>query len=99
MYVDIELDAIIEVAHQKRASDIHFDTTQLGLEVRFRCDGLLSRYETIDRAYQEQMINRIKVLSGMDISEKRIPQDGRCGPVDATAYLHRSLLHIPCTAQ
>ena len=77
MYVDIELDAIIEVAHQKRASDIHFDTTQLGLEARFRCDGLLSRYETIDRAYQEQMINRIKVLSGMDISEKRIPQDGR----------------------
>ncbi|WP_277282195.1 GspE/PulE family protein [Veillonella caviae] len=82
MYVDITLDEIIEYAMEVHSSDIHFDPMEDGIHVRLRLDGLLQDYMTIGGADADLLTNRIKVFSGMDISEKRLPQDGRwdwCG--------------------
>lgn len=77
MYVDITLDEIIAHALSVQSSDIHFDPAQDGVIVRIRKDGLLQTHMTIPSEEAELLINRIKVFSGMDISEKRLPQDGR----------------------
>lgn len=77
MYVDMALDCLIERAVKDGASDIHFDAGPQGWLVRFRLDGYLADVDVINRLDGEQYINRIKVLSGLDISEKRLPQDGR----------------------
>lgn len=77
MYVDIELDRIIMEATHRKVSDVHFESTKEAWLVRFRQDGVLQEVGRIEAPYGEAMLNRIKVLSGMDISEKRIPQDGR----------------------
>lgn len=75
--VEFELDRIIQEAIELQASDIHFDATAEGLMVRLRIHGSLQIKETIQKGRAEQLINRIKILSGMDIGERRLPQDGR----------------------
>ncbi len=60
------------------ASDVHFETDAEGLVLKYRIDGVLSRAGArLDRSYAEQVISRIKVVAGLDIAERRIPQDGR----------------------
>ncbi|MBE6079380.1 MAG: type II/IV secretion system protein [Veillonella sp.] len=75
--VELELDKLISQAVTENASDIHFDATKEGLLIRFRIDGVLDIHEKIEQDAADKLINRIKILSGMDISEKRLPQDGR----------------------
>src|SRR5262249_28584435 len=58
------------------ASDIHIDPEENGLLVRFRVDGVLDRYRYLPQSVHSALISRLKVLSGMDIAEKRAPQDG-----------------------
>ena len=77
LYVDVALDSIITYAITVGASDIHFDPIPDGVQVRLRIDGLLTDYMFIDATDADMIVNRIKVFSGMDISEKRLPQDGR----------------------
>ena len=77
MYVDVTLDDIILYALEHHVSDIHFDPTKKGVHVRFRQDGLLQTYMTVTNEEADLIINRIKVCSTLDISEKRLPQDGR----------------------
>lgn len=77
MYVDMDLDSIFFQALQEGASDIHLDSQEEGVVVRFRIDGLLETKKIVKLEDAEQMVNRIKVLAGLDISEKRLPQDGR----------------------
>lgn len=61
-----------------RASDIHLESVDHGLVVKYRIDGVLQKMTDIQgRDFAEQVISRIKVLGGMDIGERRIPQDGR----------------------
>lgn len=61
-----------------RASDIHLESVEQGLVVKYRIDGVLQKMTDIQgRDFAEQTISRIKVLGGMDIGERRIPQDGR----------------------
>jgi type IV pilus assembly protein PilB len=60
------------------ASDVHVEPQQLSLQIRQRIDGLLRDVLTIPKHMQDQAISRIKIISGMDISERRKPQDGRC---------------------
>lgn len=76
-YVDLELDKVISAALDKHASDIHFDSQSDGLHIRFRIDGCLQTVNILKKEVEEQVVNRIKVLCGLDISEKRLPQDGR----------------------
>lgn len=71
------VDSIIERAVSNRASDIHLEPTSKGLEVRYRIDGVLRSIATHPRGIARGVVNRVKVLARMDISEQRRPQDGR----------------------
>jgi type II secretory ATPase GspE/PulE/Tfp pilus assembly ATPase PilB-like protein len=59
------------------ASDIHISPYEDGLEIRFRIDGILHVVNTVPRKFQAAIISRIKIMSNLDIAERRIPQDGR----------------------
>jgi len=69
----------IEDAYHRRASDIHIEslTGKRGALVRFRIDGDCMRYQTVPYNYKRAMISRIKIMSNLDIAEKRLPQDGK----------------------
>lgn len=68
---------LLNKAVLRSASDIHFESLTDTLRVRFRIDGLLYDEQVIPEIYKLQIIARIKVLGHMDVSEKRIPQDGK----------------------
>ncbi|MDD6340110.1 MAG: ATPase, T2SS/T4P/T4SS family [Butyrivibrio sp.] len=68
---------IIEQAVRQRASDIHIEPFEYNVRVRYRVDGVLHESVKYDRSLYGAIIARLKVISGMDISEKRKPQDGR----------------------
>jgi len=69
----------IEDAYQRRASDIHIESLagKRGAVVRFRIDGDCMPYQTIPYNYKRAMVSRIKIMSNLDIAEKRLPQDGK----------------------
>ena len=72
------VDTIIYNAIQRRASDIHVETREHEVIVKYRVDGVLYQaMEPMDKRYHATIISRIKVMSELDIAEKRIPQDGR----------------------
>src|SRR3984893_15043042 len=68
---------IIQIAMAKHASDIHIEPRAAETAVRIRVDGVLRDLQSIPRNIQTSLISRIKILSDMDISERRAPQDGR----------------------
>jgi len=68
---------LITDAYQKRASDIHIEPMQDELRIRYRIDGLLQQVQSPQKKLQAAIISRIKLMAGMDIAEKRLPQDGR----------------------
>jgi general secretion pathway protein E len=86
-YVSISEDSspIVRLVHstvydalRAGASDIHLESTANGLHVRYRIDGVLVSIATVSgMAVAEQVISRIKVMSELDIAERRVPQDGR----------------------
>ncbi len=65
-------------ALQMRASDVHVHPYESKLQIRYRIDGLLYDTLTLNRNVIPLVISRIKVMAGMDIAERRMPQDGRC---------------------
>jgi type IV pilus assembly protein PilB len=72
------VDTIVYNAMESRASDIHIEAGDRDVRVKFRIDGALySKVDPIDMAYHQTLISRIKVMSELDIAERRIPQDGR----------------------
>ncbi len=71
------VNTLISQALKERASDIHIEPFENNVLVRFRVDGVLHTVVTPPKGVQAAMTSRIKVLSGMDIAEKRHPQDGR----------------------
>ncbi len=71
------VNSLFYQAIKKRASDIHIETHENKGLVRFRIDGALVKHVDLDRHIIALIINRIKVISNLDISEKRVPQDGR----------------------
>jgi type IV pilus assembly protein PilB len=68
---------MIKTAIAKRASDIHIEPQQGETTVRFRVDGVLREFQKIPRVLQNTVASRVKILSDMDIAERRTPQDGR----------------------
>jgi len=64
-------------AIQKGSSDIHIESAEYKGEVRLRIDGALKKHLDLEKSIVNLVINRIKVISNLDISEKRVPQDGR----------------------
>jgi MSHA biogenesis protein MshE len=71
------LQTVFEDAVQARASDIHVEPQEKRLRVRFRIDGLLHPQTEADSKIASAVVLRLKLMSGLDISEKRLPQDGR----------------------
>lgn len=72
------VDTILYNAMESRASDIHIETRERDVQVKFRIDGALyAKVDPIDIAFHQTLISRIKVMSELDIAERRIPQDGR----------------------
>lgn len=71
------VENIFSKAIKLHASDIHIEPLDIKTRVRLRIDGLLRPIEDIPAARHNSVISRIKVLCGMDIAEKRVPQDGR----------------------
>ena len=70
------VDEIIYTAAQAGSSDIHFDPAEKNMKVRFRIDGVLLDYTVIPEAIRKNTVARLKIISGMDITESRLPQDG-----------------------
>jgi general secretion pathway protein E len=71
------LNRLIARAVDERASDIHLEPTEDALEVRFRIDGRLAARESFPPALRGPLVARLKVLAGLNIAERRLPQDGR----------------------
>lgn len=70
-------DQILLQAIRHRASDIHVECRENDLRVRFRIDGMMYQVAELNHSVHPQLISRIKIVAGMDIAEKRLPQDGR----------------------
>lgn len=73
------VNQVIREAHHERATDIHFEPMETSLRIRYRVDSVLHQVPLHAQAkrFENAIISRIKVMSGMDIAEKRLPQDGR----------------------
>jgi len=71
------LQTVFEEAMRVRASDIHFEPQERSLRIRFRIDGVLHIQTEADAKIATAVALRLKLMSGLDISEKRLPQDGR----------------------
>src|SRR6202166_3438145 len=71
------VNLILSGAAQNGASDIHMEPKETHLQVRYRVDGLLRDVIKVGKDQQDAAISRMKIISGMDIADRRRPQDGR----------------------
>ena len=71
------VDLVVKSAIKSRASDIHVEPLEKGVLIRHRLDGLLKEVMDLPKWVHEGLIARLKIMAGMDIAEKRLPQDGR----------------------
>ena len=71
------VNSLFYQAIKKKSSDIHIEMHEFKAEVRYRVDGVLTKHIELDKNIMSLVISRIKVISNLDISEKRVPQDGR----------------------
>ncbi len=71
------VNQIITSAVGQHASDIHFDPQETELKIRYRVDGILRAERTLPKSIQNMLIARIKIMADLNITENRIPQDGR----------------------
>ncbi len=71
------LQSLFEDAMQVGASDVHIEPQETGLQIRVRVDGVLQIQTTADKRIGAALSQRLKLMAGLDISEKRLPQDGR----------------------
>lgn len=92
--VDIVNEMIID-AINKKASDIHFDPTEEALNVRIRVDGELLEYATVPNYVKKNLLTRIKIISGMNITESRLPQDGAIKNLADTVNLDLRVSSLP----
>jgi type IV pilus assembly protein PilB len=71
------VDLVVKSAIKSKASDIHVEPLERGVLIRHRLDGLLKEVMDLPKWVHEGLIARLKIMAGMDIAEKRLPQDGR----------------------
>lgn len=89
------LNAILRTAAAERASDIHFEPKEDGLLVRFRVDGEMRDHASLPVAQRDPLVARGKIFGGMDITERRLPQDGRAVLNDSGRRFHLRLCTLP----
>ncbi len=70
------VNALLSKGLQKRASDIHFEPFEKDARVRLRVDGILHDIQSIQKGLYPSVVSRVKVIAGMNVAEKRLPQDG-----------------------
>lgn len=91
----ILVSSMIEQAARMRASDIHIEPLETRIRVRFRIDGVLMEHSTYPANMLSAIAARVKIIGGMDISEKRKPQDGRITHiVDRTVYGEKIVMRL-----
>jgi type IV pilus assembly protein PilB len=73
------VNLLITEAVRERANDVHIEPQERDVRIRFRVDGVLHEVMRSPKKLQNGLISRIKIMSGMDIAERRVPQDGRFG--------------------
>ena len=71
------VNSLIEQAIQSRASDLHLEPTETDMRVRFRIDGVMHEIDKVPSGVQSALISRLKIMSNVDITERRLPQNGR----------------------
>lgn len=91
---DIVNEIIIDAVN-KGASDIHFDPHEEVLMIRIRVDGILQNYAIVPNLYKNNLITRIKIISGMNITETRLPQDGAIKQVLKNLNLDMRVSSLP----
>ncbi len=90
------VNLIILKAIADGASDIHIEPSDKNLRTRYRIDGILHEVMTLSKALEPAVISRIKVMANMDISEKRIPQDGRAEMKFQNRSIDLRISSFPC---
>ena len=75
------VDLVLSQAVRERVSDIHFDPTERRLQIRYRIDGILRDVFEAPRSMLPEIVSRVKILSELDISITRVPQDGRLSQI------------------
>ena len=73
------VDTIMQYASQSRASDIHIEPQEMQTRVRYRIDGVLQEKLVLPATIHDSLISRLKIMSGLKLDERRVPQDGRFG--------------------
>jgi type IV pilus assembly protein PilB len=71
------VNSLLEQAIVNRASDLHLEPTENDMRVRYRIDGVLHEVDTVPKHVQAALISRLKIMSNVDITERRVPQNGR----------------------
>jgi type IV pilus assembly protein PilB len=71
------VNSLLEQAIQQRASDLHLEPSEGDTRVRYRIDGVMHEVDTVPREVQSALISRLKIMANVDITERRVPQNGR----------------------
>jgi len=92
------VSAIISQAHSMRCSDIHVEPLEKRIRIRYRIDGVCKEMESPPKRLQGPIISRLKIMSGMNMAERRVPQDGRIKfKIDAKITLDLRVSALPGT--
>ena len=89
------VNLIVSQAIQDRASDIHIEPGEHSLRVRYRIDGVLHEMQNAPKAVQNGVISRLKIMSDIDIAERRKPQDGRMSVVHGGRQIDLRVATLP----
>ena len=89
-------NAVIQKAIEDRASDIHVEPQERVLRIRYRIDGVLMEAMTVPKNLQAPLISRLKIMSDMNIAERRVPQDGRIEVRTSGKEYDLRVSSIPC---
>jgi len=90
------VNRLVEIAVEKRASDIHMEPQRNGFFVRIRIDGMLNTIHQFPLSIQSHLVSRIKIMAGLDISERRLPQDGQFSFTKGDEVVGVRVSSIPC---
>ena len=91
----VSLESVLETAAAEGASDVHFEPKESGLLIRFRTDGQMRDYTTIALPQRDALLARGKMMGGMDITERRLPQDGRASLQVSDQRFHLRMSTLP----
>ena len=89
------VNSLIEQAIENRASDLHIEPSETDLRIRYRIDGVLHEVDTVPKAVQSALISRLKIMASVDITERRVPQNGRITVQIGTRHVDLRVATLP----